>query len=779
MGEGEATNTLVLNVKAKESKAPVAEIKDYAPIITEPLTATMCKVGEKVMLETVITGKPRPDLEWTFDGERLISSQMFTDAHSNWLQQDVKIVEKDNIYTLIIDEAKQSHDGQYLVKAKNSLGTVQTSANISVEADKMIEFLKPLEDVEIKEKDVIEMDVELSTDEVSNVKWFKDGEAIDTQKKKEKYEVKKVGRKQSLKIINATVHDEGEYTVAVGEQESTCELTVVELAPEFTKKIEPVKATVGEEKAVFEIELSKGDAITKWFKNGSEVELSDRVQAKIDGKKQRLEITNVSTTDAGEYSCTIGNEKCTAAMEVEEPKVKFEAKLPETTTAAVGQDVQITVELTAETEAVQWLKDGKPLEEKSEKYVVKKEGRKQSIVIKEAAMEDVAEFTCIAENVKTKTELELKGSEEKIETVEQEVKEQVATKGQEMSFRVDFKKELHRKPSVKWMKDGKEVEASDRVITQTFRTYTIITIKQVDDSDIGPYTAKIFNSVSEVDTGFNLCIKDKPSPPKGPAVQEWKTDDSKELRWKAPENDGGDKISEYVVERREKGKKSWKQVGTTQAGTTSIEIKGLKKDTSYDFRVSAKNSVGVSSATILEESAISKKQSIAQSQSQAALATSASSTEVAAKAKSVPGAPRNVQVTAVTSLSVTLQWIPPSSNGGADLTGYIIEKRLGTSHTWEKAATVETSVTEYTVENLKEKCPYYLRVSAENEIGAGEATTTEKVVLKTSAKAPSPPTAPLEISCITPHSIMVEWGAPESDGGAPLEGYKVAVRDAK
>ena len=232
---------------------------------------------------------------------------------------------------------------------------------------------------------------------------------------------------------------------------------------------------------------------------------------------------------------------------------------------------------------------------------------------------------------------------------------------------------------------------------------------------------------------FFFVFIDKPSPPKGPAVQQWKTDDSKELRWNAPENDGGDKISEYVVERREKGKKSWKQVGLTQAGTTSIEIKGLKKDTSYDFRVSAKNSVGVSSATIIEETAVSKKQSIAQSQSQASLATSASTTEVAAKAKSVPGAPRNVQVTAVTSLSVTLQWIPPASNGGADLTGYIIEKRIGTSHTWEKAATVDTSVTEYTVENLKEKCQYYLRVSAENEIGVGEAATTEKVVLKTSA----------------------------------------------
>ena len=101
-----------------------------------------------------------------------------------------------------------------------------------------------------------------------------------------------------------------------------------------------------------------------------------------------------------------------------------------------------------------YIRDGKPLEEKPEKVVVKKEGRKRSIVIKEATKEDIAEYTCVAENVKTKTELELKGSEEQIEAVEQEVKEQVATKGQDMTFRVDFKKELHRKPNVKLMKNG-------------------------------------------------------------------------------------------------------------------------------------------------------------------------------------------------------------------------------------------------------------------------------------------------------------------------------------
>ena len=52
------------------------------------------------------------------------------------------------------------------------------------------------------------------------------------------------------------------------------------------------------------------------------------------------------THDAGEFSCTIGNEKCSAKLVVEEPKVNFVAKLPAATLGTVGQDVRITVKLT-------------------------------------------------------------------------------------------------------------------------------------------------------------------------------------------------------------------------------------------------------------------------------------------------------------------------------------------------------------------------------------------------------------------------------------------------
>lgn len=44
---------------------------------------------------------------------------------------------------------------------------------------------------------------------------------------------------------------------------------------------------------------------------------------------------------------------------------------------------------------------------------------------------------------------------------------------------------------------------------------------------------------------------------------------------------------------------------------------------------------------------------------------------------------------------------------------------------------------------------------------------------------PSPPTRPLEIRCIGPNAVVIEWGVPEYDGGAPIEGYNIAIKDTK
>merc|ERR1711976_138007 len=463
---------------------------------------------------------------------------------------------------------------------------------------------------------------------------------------------------------------------------------------------------------------------------------------------------NIESIDAGEISCSLGDKQCKGTLEVEEPKVNFVAKLPSTTSGSTGQDVKITVQLTGSCD-VKWLKDGQEVKS-CDKYTFETEGTSRTIIIKNASIEDVAEYTCVAETVKTITELELDDKEEKIEFAKNEMKQEMTMKkGEDVVFTVPFKSTLAKKPSVTWMFKSTEIKTSEKIITSITKKSASITIKHVESLDCGTYTCKLHNSVSDASVDFKLSVIDKPSPPRGPVKATWKTEDTLSIQWVASESDGGAKIEEYIVERNEVGKKSWKQVSSSSQLTT--EIVGLKKESSYNFRVMARNVVGCSEAFNIEETFTSAKAEIK---------------------KSLPGSP-NVSVTDITSRSVSLEWNPPSDTGGVHLTGYIIEKRISSSETWERLITVDSSVRIYTVENLKEKSEFYFRISAENEVGVGEGSVTDKVILKTHATPPSPPTAPLEIVPIGPHTLTVEWGAPESDGGAPLEGYKVAVRDAK
>ena len=440
--EGEATNTLILNVTTKEpAKAP----KNEPPIIVKQLTPTVCNLGESVKLETVITGTPTPKIEWLHNGNALPASG------------SVKMSEKDTIYSLVIDNVVKDFEGNYTVKAVNASGSVQTTANLTVEGE-AVEFTKTLDDIEIKEKSTVEMNVETSNDE-TKVTWYKDGEPI--QEDDKKYEFKKAGRKHSIVVKDATVHQEGEYIAVAGEQECFCELTVVELPPEFTKKIEPMTVTAGEEMAIFETEISKGDAATKWLKNGSEIKDSDKFAVKIDGKKQKLSICHVDLTDAGEYTCTIGNEKCSASLVVEEPKVSFVEKLQTFTSGEVGQDVQLTVKLSSAEAKVKWLKNGKEVSE-SAKYSYQVDGASFTLIIKGASIEDVGEYVCQAENVTCKTELEVKSKEEKIE-IEESQKEQSCVKGQDITFTINYKQEYGSKPVAQWFFNSKEVSVSERV----------------------------------------------------------------------------------------------------------------------------------------------------------------------------------------------------------------------------------------------------------------------------------------------------------------------------
>merc|ERR1711881_194759 len=176
---GEAANTLTLNVTAKAGKKE--EPKKTAaepPVIVKGLTPTVCKVGDSVNLETVITGNPKPTLKWYHNNKHFKSSK------------NVTVKEKDNTYYLAIAKAELKNDGDYTVRAENSAGTAQTSANIQVQGE-VVEFVNKLDDKEVQERDAVMLEVEV-TSENTEVKWQKDGQVVEQEKG---YKFEKKGKK--------------------------------------------------------------------------------------------------------------------------------------------------------------------------------------------------------------------------------------------------------------------------------------------------------------------------------------------------------------------------------------------------------------------------------------------------------------------------------------------------------------------------------------------------------------------------------------------------------
>lgn len=79
------------------------------------------------------------------------------------------------------------------------------------------------------------------------------------------------------------------------------------------------------------------------------------------------------------------------------------------------------------------------------------------------------------------------------------------------------------------------------------------------------------------------------------------TDNSLVLSWQIPENDGGSKIIEYVVEYKKTSEKTWNYVGTTNGDETHILVQKLKRKTKYNFKICARNEAGLSLPLIPDE----------------------------------------------------------------------------------------------------------------------------------------------------------------------------------
>lgn len=310
------------------------------------------------------------------------------------------VVQENKVHKLLIKNTAIRDAGAY----KCTIRGHQTATTVDV-LERRPEFVRFLQDYEAKELEAAILEVELSS-ETAEVQWLKDSQPLAELKNKIKF--LRDGRIRKLIIRSTSVHDEGEYTCVMNDMECSAEVTVIELPPQITQPLRDQTIAAGE-RAQFHIELTKGDALVRWFKDDEELAFSERIALSIDGKRQRLIIEPARLADAGRYTCVVGDQDSTATLTVERPQADFVRRLPDVTLVTRTRAAEFVVELSQPDVEVTWTCRGKPVLP-STKYEVYVEGTVRRLVVRDAQqVEDETEYSCVAGNVTTTTQLKVEG----------------------------------------------------------------------------------------------------------------------------------------------------------------------------------------------------------------------------------------------------------------------------------------------------------------------------------------------------------------------------------
>ena len=214
------------------------------------------------------------------------------------------------------------------------------------------------------------------------------------------------------------------------------------------------------------------------------------------------------------------------------------------------------------------------------------------------------------------------------------------------------------------------------------------------------------------------------------------------LSWTAPVYNGDSPITDYVIEYKLTSDPdvpaSWQIFADAETPIiVATPVNGLINGTSYDFRISAKNDMGVGNP---------------------------STPLVSSTPRTVPSKPT---ITSAVSgdMQVTVNFTAPA-NGGAEITGYAVTSNGGGTDSNSGSTNLSHIVT-----GLTNGTAYTFTVTATNIAGTGPASDPSSPV--TPAKAPEVPTG--LIAAPGNAQVSLQWTAP-ADNGASITNYVIEYK---
>ncbi|XP_068612340.1 obscurin-like protein 1a [Brachionichthys hirsutus] len=272
--------------------------------------------GKHAKFRCSITGKPKPEIIWKKDGVPLEAGR-----------RHLIFEDREGYYTLKVLYCKVRDTGLYACAASNALGNTLSAVHLSVKGP-AVPFRRPLEDLEVKERDVAVLECEVPDAAVPSAWYLEDQRLMPGGK----YGMEQEGTKRRLTIQDVGTDDDGVYLCETPDgAKSIAELTVKgPIVRKLPRKLEALEG----ESAVFYVEVEGGDTEVRWCRDGLELHETPRTILKSFGNTHILVFIDVACQDAGVVAFVAGRSKTSSRL-----KVKASRRSPPVCPTAATMDV--------------------------------------------------------------------------------------------------------------------------------------------------------------------------------------------------------------------------------------------------------------------------------------------------------------------------------------------------------------------------------------------------------------------------------------------------------